>query len=73
MPRLNNQGPEGKGPLSGRQRGLCNQDAQNPATEGTANTEQQDMAQVTPKGGAGCRRRGGSGRGLGMGGGRRQR
>lgn len=73
MPGFNKQGPEGKGALTGGRRGLCNQEPQNVDPETTDNTVTKETNMANQRGGAGCRRRGGSGRGMGMGGGRRQR
>jgi Family of unknown function (DUF5320) len=64
MPGLNQKGPMGQGPLTGGQQGRCAQPNENTATDKNG-TLQQVTSGV--KGGAGCRRRGGSGRGVGQG------
>lgn len=64
MPGLNQNGPLGQGPLSGGQRGIC-AEKKVPTTTGENMTGPQPEAGF--RGGAGCRRRGGSGRGAGQG------
>ncbi len=63
MPGLNKKGPLGQGPLSGGQKGVCGQN------KTVSNDENESLQQSTGdfRGGTGCRRRGGSGRGVGQG------
>lgn len=64
MPGLNKKGPLGQGPLSGGQQGLC---VQNNETDSADENQRFQQGAGGGRGGAGCRRRGGSGRGTGVG------
>ncbi len=68
MPGMNGKGPQGKGPLSGGQRGVCNQ------TEKDKTDQPQGApVDVVPGQGRGLGRcQGGAGRGVGKGQGRGQ-
>lgn len=64
MPGLNQRGPLGQGPLSGGRQGLCGQENASPST---GENEILQKPAAGGRGGGGCRRRGGSGRGSGQG------
>lgn len=69
MPGLNKKGPLGQGPLSGGQQGVCGQNKTVPNDE----NESLQQSKNDLRDGTGCRRRGGSGRGVGRGSGMRRR
>lgn len=69
MPGMNRKGPLGDGPLSGGQRGVCNQ----PETDKTAQPQNNTMGVVLGQGRGLGPRQGGMGRGAGKGQGRGQR
>ena len=64
MPGLNQKGPLSEGPLTGGQRGTC---TQNDTTVPTSDNKILQQPAGRLRGGAGCRRLGGTGRGIGRG------
>lgn len=70
MPGQNRQGPEGKGPMSGGRRGLCDQDntASQPDLEtGPGTGQRMGLGRGLGNRGQAMRNRGGKGRGTGRG------